>query len=294
MRRLWAIVSLAVGLGAIDRPAFGVERVTILYDAFGGSSALTTDWGFSALVETGNKRILFDTGNDAAIFERNVAAAGIDLARVDAVVISHRHSDHIAGLRHVLEITPKVPVYAPLEAFGVFGGLLPADFYRTVEALPGEMRYFGGVRRADVRTGSLWPQATIIAVDQTREIAPGVFLLPTVSEVPGTRELREISLAVKTPKGLLLVVGCSHAGIERILEAAAGVESRLHLLLGGLHLVKASDAESAAIVVALKDKWKVEYLAPGHCTGEPTFAALRTRFGDHYLYAGVGAVLTVP
>src|SRR4051812_3186840 len=106
------------------------RRVTILYDAFGRSSALTPDWGFSALVETGGKRILFDTGNDAAVFERNVTAAAIDLTTVDAVVISHRHSDHIAGLSHVLETAPRVPVYVPVEPFGVFGGLLPADFYR--------------------------------------------------------------------------------------------------------------------------------------------------------------------
>jgi 7,8-dihydropterin-6-yl-methyl-4-(beta-D-ribofuranosyl)aminobenzene 5'-phosphate synthase len=294
MRRLSAIVTLAVGLGAIDGAALGAERVTILYDAFGKSSALTTDWGFAALVEAGGKRILFDTGNDAAVLERNLAVAGIDLTSVDSVVISHRHSDHVAGLAHVLRTIPNVPVYVPLESFGVFGGLLPPDFYRTVEALPREMRYFGGMRRSDVRTGSLWPQATFVAVDETTEIAPGVFLLPTVSEVPGTRELREISLAVKTPKGLLLVVGCSHAGVERILETAGKVDSHLHLLLGGLHLVKASDAQSAAIAAALKDRWKVEYVAPGHCTGEPTFAALRTRFGDHYLYAGVGTVLTVP
>lgn len=98
MRRLSAIVTLAVGLGAIDGAALGAERVTILYDAFGKASAPTTDWGFAALVEVGGKRILFDTGNDAAVLERNLAVAGIDLTSVDSVVISHRHSDHVAGL----------------------------------------------------------------------------------------------------------------------------------------------------------------------------------------------------
>src|SRR5215470_10321894 len=132
MRWVWAIMAMAVGLGATDRTAQGAERVTILYDAFGRSSALTKDWGFSALVETGSKRILFDTGNDGAIFERNLAAAAIDLTKVDAVVISHRHSDHIAGLSHVLEIAPRVQVYVPVEPFGVFGGLLPADSYRSI------------------------------------------------------------------------------------------------------------------------------------------------------------------
>lgn len=72
----------------------------------------------------------------------------------------------------MLEIAPRVQVYVPAEPFGVFGGLLPVDFYRTVEALPREMRYFGGIRRNDVRTGSLWPQASFVAVDEFR-IAAG-------------------------------------------------------------------------------------------------------------------------
>ena len=41
-----------------------------------------------------------------------------------------------------------------------------------------------------------------------------------MSKTPGTLELRELSLAIETPKGLILGVGCSHPGIERIVEAA--------------------------------------------------------------------------
>src|SRR6185295_16400209 len=77
------------------------NRVTILYDAFGGGKGLTRDWGFAALVEYGGKRILFDTGDNAGIFERNVKALGVDLRRLDFVVISHRHSDHTAGLSYL-------------------------------------------------------------------------------------------------------------------------------------------------------------------------------------------------
>jgi 7,8-dihydropterin-6-yl-methyl-4-(beta-D-ribofuranosyl)aminobenzene 5'-phosphate synthase len=111
-------MAVGLGFGALDRTGHGAGRVTILYDAFGRSPAFTSDWRFSVLVETGSKRILFDTGNDAAIFERNLAAAGVDLTQVDAVVLSHRHSDHIAGLSHVLEIAPRVQVYVPAEPFG--------------------------------------------------------------------------------------------------------------------------------------------------------------------------------
>jgi metal-dependent hydrolase (beta-lactamase superfamily II) len=99
------------------------ERITILYDAFGREPGMKKDWGFSALVEVGGRRILFDTGDDPAIFAANAAAAGVDLRRL-------------------------------------------------------------------------------------------------VSDAPGTKELKELSLAIDTPGGIVLVVGCSHPGIEAIVAAA--------------------------------------------------------------------------
>jgi len=112
-----------------------------------------------------------------------------------------------------------------------------------------------------------------------------------VSEAPGTRELKELSLAINTPDGLVLVVGCSHPGIDKIVEAATTINPKIHLIAGGFHLVAASDDAISKIVAALKDTFKVEIIAPGHCTGEPTFAALKQAFGDHYIYAGLGTSL---
>src|SRR3954471_7434157 len=66
-------------------------RITVLYDAFGKDAAMTRDWGYAALVEINGKRILFDTGGDSTIFARNVKAKGVDLTRLDFVVLSHRH-----------------------------------------------------------------------------------------------------------------------------------------------------------------------------------------------------------
>jgi 7,8-dihydropterin-6-yl-methyl-4-(beta-D-ribofuranosyl)aminobenzene 5'-phosphate synthase len=87
---------------------------------------------------------------------------------------------------------------------------------------------------------------------------------------------------------LVLVVGCSHPGIERIVEAAAAINPKIRLITGGFHLVVAPDDMVMKVVTALKDKFKPEYIAPGHCTGEPTFAALKKAFGDKYVYAGLG------
>jgi 7,8-dihydropterin-6-yl-methyl-4-(beta-D-ribofuranosyl)aminobenzene 5'-phosphate synthase len=78
------MIGMAVGAALLLTVALEAQeprRITVIYDAFGAPSELERDWGFAALVEHGGRRILFDTGNDAAIFERNVRALGVDLAR---------------------------------------------------------------------------------------------------------------------------------------------------------------------------------------------------------------------
>src|SRR5881628_7094 len=211
------ILAAAVVLPAHAAPPPVPNRVTILYDAFGGRAGLTRDWGFAALVEYNGKRILFDTGNNADVFAGNVRALGIDLRTIDFVVVSHRHGDHTAGLNYLLSVNPGVRIYAPREGFGVFGAALPGTFYRPDSTLPGRMRYFEGRPPGELTFGTPWPAAHFVLVDSVTEVAPGVSIIPTVSQKPGTLELRELSLALRTPNGLVLVVGCSHPGIETIV-----------------------------------------------------------------------------
>src|SRR5207248_2433494 len=69
--------------------------------------------------------------------------------------------------------------------------------------------------------------------------------------------------------------GCSHPGIERIVQAATAVSSHVRLIIGGLHLVTSSDREIADAMTAQHERFKVDYVASSHCTGEPAFAAFR-------------------
>ena len=153
------------------------------------------------------------------------------------------------------------------------------------------MRYYDGKPPEVMKFGAAWQGANIELIDKTTEIAPGITLLALVSDAPGTKELKELSLAVNTADGVVLVVGCSHPGIEKIVEAATAINPKIRLIAGGFHLVVAPDEVIAKAVAALKDTFKVESIAPGHCTGEPTFAALKQAYGDRYLYAGVGTSL---
>jgi 7,8-dihydropterin-6-yl-methyl-4-(beta-D-ribofuranosyl)aminobenzene 5'-phosphate synthase len=292
---LAAALASVTAIGPATSVAVAAEnQITILYDAFGKDAAMRKDWGFSALVEVAGKRILFDTGDDRDIFAANVKAKGVDLTNLDFVVLSHRHSDHMAGLAHVLSVNSKVKIYAPQDGLGgIYGSTIPSSFYRKDGSLPPEMRYYDGTPPDILKFGRAWQDANIELIDKTTEIAPGITLIALVSETPGTRELKELSLAINTPDGLILVVGCSHPGIEKIVEAAAAINPRIHLIAGGFHLVVAPDDAIAKIVATLKDTFKVENVAPGHCTGEPTFAALKRAFGDRYIYAGVGTSVSL-
>ena len=111
------VSAAAVGVSAAYAQS-STGQITILYDAFGKTSTMKKDWGFSALIEYGGKRILFDTGNNAEIFAHNVEAKGIDLKQLDFAVVSHRHGDHTSGLSHLLKINSGVKIYAPQENFG--------------------------------------------------------------------------------------------------------------------------------------------------------------------------------
>ena len=288
---LAVVVLLVSGMAAAETP----NRITILYDSFGKSPTLTMDWGFAALVEYGGKRILFDTGNNAKIFEHNAKAVGVDLRNLDFVVMSHRRGDHMGGLAYLLKVNPTVKIYAPKERSGVYGDDQPSStWYRKDASLPAEQRYYSGAPPEIIHMGEAWPEANFQLIDRNTEIAPGMYLIALVSDKPGTLELRELSLAIRTPAGLVLVVGCSHPGVERIVQEATAINPHIYILFGGLHQIQAQDPEVERIATVLHNQYRLERVAPGHCTGEPEFAALRKTFGDHYVYAGVGSVVDLP
>lgn len=274
-------------------PAVAQGKVTILYDAFGPPSSLKLDWGFSALVEYNGKRILFDTGNNAKIFEHNVSELKIDLASVDAVVLSHRHSDHTGGLNHVLKANPNVKVYAPQDPAIVIQRV-PFPFLKKETGLPAAMTYFRGGTAGEPATGTPWTGAQFVVVTETVEIFPGFFLFSTRSDKPGTIEMQELSLGIKTPQGFAVIVGCSHPGVENILATAAKIEPQLYTVTGGFHLVVTTPNEVERVAALLDETLKIKRVAPGHCTSELGFRTLMTRFKDRFDQAGAGAQIALP
>jgi 7,8-dihydropterin-6-yl-methyl-4-(beta-D-ribofuranosyl)aminobenzene 5'-phosphate synthase len=282
----------ATGPALAQDPA-AVKRITTIADAFGEPSALRRDWGYASFLEYDGKRVLFDTGNSATIFEHNVKELGIDLTRIDAVVISHRHGDHTSGLVPLLNVNPGVKISAPQEG-AFFKGPVPRGFLATETGLPPELRYFDGKAPENLITGTPWEKGNFAMVTKPTEILPGMFVLATRSQKPGTMEMNELSLAIRTPKGLAVIVGCSHPGVEVILKEAAKIDPRIYMVTGGFHLVMTPRPEVQRVADVLHDELKVERIAPGHCTSELGFATLMDRFKDRFDRAGLGRTIALP
>jgi 7,8-dihydropterin-6-yl-methyl-4-(beta-D-ribofuranosyl)aminobenzene 5'-phosphate synthase len=203
--KMAAIIALTVATSASEASAqSSTAQITVLYDAFGKTSTMTKDWGFAALIEYDDKRILFDTGNNAEIFAHNVESKGVDLTQLDFAIVSHRHGDHTSGLNHL--VNPAVKIYAPQENFGVFGAALPSTFYRRNDSLPADMRYFDGKPPDTFRFGSAWPEANFTWIAKTTEVAPGFHLILLNGTWGADLEVKEISLAIDTPDGIVLIV----------------------------------------------------------------------------------------
>ncbi len=296
---LIAIISL-VSLSTIFQIATAKDqelsggKVTIIYDAFGKPSDLERGWGYSALVEYGGKRILFDTGGQYEAFKDNINKLKIDLTKLDFVVLSHRHGDHTSGLAYVLEKNPNVVIYAPAET-GSFGTPFsaPQALQRKVELLPDDLQYFDG-KLGKAEVDSPWKNANIKRITDTTEVAPNISLIRTVSDVKGTLELAEVSMAIKTPKGLAVIVGCSHPGIEKILTKASEINPNIYTIAGGLHLVDKSDEVVKQTVTNFKEKWKLQRVAAGHCTGHFAQVEITKVFADKHDHSGLGDVIALP
>lgn len=270
------------------------NRITILNDAFTKSATLEPDWGYSALIEFEGKRILFDTGDNAVVFRKNVEALHVDLSRLDMVVISHAHADHTAGLRYVLALNPNVPIYAPDDVYFA-GAKLPERFLKTDPApeLPKEQRYYDGGSAPDRKTWALWSDTHMTVVPEAMTVAPHIRLVALVSDKPAFRGLHEISLVLDTPKGPVVVAGCSHTGIENILAAATAdhAATPVSMVLGGLHLLTDTPEQIDGTLKTLAETYHVQRMAVGHCTGELAFLKIQQRWGREDTYAGLGETI---
>jgi 7,8-dihydropterin-6-yl-methyl-4-(beta-D-ribofuranosyl)aminobenzene 5'-phosphate synthase len=237
----------------------GTNELFIIYDNNTLKSGLKSAWGFSCLIILPQYRILFDTGGDPSILMNNMNLMDIHPEDIDSVVLSHGHGDHTGGLGGLLHYHPNVTVYLPKS--------FPKSFKNEVNHIGARVHEVGG-------SMMLYP-----GVYTTGELGNGI---------------KEQSLLLKTKKGLVIITGCAHPGIvDIVLKARSLFKDKVHLLMGGFHLMGSSQKEIRDIIKRL-DEVEVERVSPCHCSGDTARKLFREHYGENYIKCGAGLVLEIP
>jgi 7,8-dihydropterin-6-yl-methyl-4-(beta-D-ribofuranosyl)aminobenzene 5'-phosphate synthase len=269
-------------------------RLTILGDNVAARDGVKAVWGFACLVEARGHTVLFDVGADPAALKDNLAALKVDPAKIEVVVISHWHPDHVDGAPGLGKLTG-VRVLTP-RRIDTFAKLVSAGFKEDAAR---NLADWLAKETAKLTSAGL----EVVAVSQATPLFDGIAVseplpfgeMPT--DKPGTESTYvfwEQCLTVDTPDGLVVIVGCSHPGILPMLEEVKRRTGRpLYLVIGGFHLLDRPEAEVRQIAKAMQTLG-VAYVSPTHCTGKAAVRVFRDVFRDRYVAAGVGAVIDLP
>jgi 7,8-dihydropterin-6-yl-methyl-4-(beta-D-ribofuranosyl)aminobenzene 5'-phosphate synthase len=233
-------------------------KITVIYDNNPYREGIETAWGFSCLITGADKTILFDTGGDGARLLKNMGKLGIHPEKIDVIVLSHIHGDHIGGLRSVLERNPNVIVYFPKS--------FPENFKNGVKGY--------GTKMAEVRE----PSKIFENFYSTGELGTGI---------------KEQSLIVKTEKGIIVIIGCAHPGIVEIVKRAKDlIADHVLFVIGGYHLGDKNRDEIEHILTELRNLG-VRHIGPCHCTGKVATEIFKKAYGENFIKVGVGRVITL-
>jgi 7,8-dihydropterin-6-yl-methyl-4-(beta-D-ribofuranosyl)aminobenzene 5'-phosphate synthase len=232
--------------------------LSVIYDNNAYDERLQTAWGFACLVTRGTSTVLFDTGGDGAVLLENMAILGLDPLQIDAVVLSHIHSDHTRGLAALLDAGARPVVYVP--------AAFPASFKNSVRLV---------TRLVEV-TG---PVQILPGIHSSGQIGTGIV---------------EQALVAETGAGLVVVTGCAHPGVvEMVRRSKESFGGQVAWVIGGFHLGGASESRIEDIIDELR-RLGVQRVAPCHCTGTQARRMFAQAFGPAYSPAGAGWTVRLP
>jgi 7,8-dihydropterin-6-yl-methyl-4-(beta-D-ribofuranosyl)aminobenzene 5'-phosphate synthase len=279
-----------------------MDKITILCENTAlPSKGILGEHGFAAYIETAAKRYLFDTGQGNTLLH-NAATVGIDLSRLNKIMLSHGHFDHTGGLAAVLSVTGPIDVHAHPDIF----------LKRFALAKIGRKKTFRPIQNPVTAERLKRLGARLVFNTGFVQIDRGIYLTGEVQrrnpfEMPDSRlvikksgkfvpdPLRDDQSAIlKTKKGLVVIFGCAHAGMINTLKHIRQhlPDDKLYMIIGGTHLGFLSDSQVAESIDCLKS-FSIARVGVSHCTGSKASLQLMNAFREKFFFANAGTVITL-
>ena len=259
---------------------------------------LLGEHGFACHLETPEGNFLFDTGGGMTIMN-NADKLGIDFSQLQGILFSHGHYDHVGGLQQVLKQTGPIPIYAHPDLFSAHYSsnsgqqvAIGMPWSRT------ELETLGAQFIFSATPYEITPQLLLSGeVPRRSQAETGDPNLTTVAAngAPVADPLHaDLSLFITTAKGLVILLGCAHAGLVNIIDHALQVtgQNKIHMLIGGTHLKFCSEEQLNASLNRL-EKLQVDHIGASHCTGLRGAHRLAAHFGERFFNATVGTRITL-
>ncbi len=233
-------------------------QMTVVYDNNPSSEKLQADWGFSCFIKGLEKSILFDTGKEGKILLSNMENLGIHPDAIDLVFLSHEHKDHTGGLNALLSKNSKIEVWLP--------------------------NFFSSIFKNMIKNKG----ASVREVTSFKKICNGAY---TTGIIKGW--IKEQSLILNAEKGLILLTGCAHPRIVKIIATVKELlKENIHVALGGFHLAAYDESEINEIIEQFQNS-RVKKVGPCHCTGDEARRLFAEEYKEDFIEIGVGKEIRV-
>ncbi|MGQ3661603.1 MBL fold metallo-hydrolase [Citrobacter braakii] len=219
--------------------------------------------GLSLLVQDETTTILFDTGPDDS-FILNAAQMGVDLTQLTAVVLSHGHYDHCGGVPWLADNSRII--CHPQIACERYASITLAGTPRKIKKLSRDNDYSRLIMEHTreplaISDRFLWSGEISVATPQAYGVISEKTPQPDYISDEGV-------LIYKSDRGLVIITGCGHRGIENIVRHCQNITgvNQIYALVGGFHLRTASPAKLWRTRQFIKQQ-QPEKLLGCHCTG---------------------------